>query len=561
MDRHALLRPSRRDAIAALAGLPALSALAAALAGCGGREKPRAFTGRIAGGDAKNAHRLRTRDLLSRPAVRTERVGTAILGAGISGLSAAWTLARAGETDFRVLELEPEPGGTSVSGRNGVSRYPWAAHYVPAPAGENLALETLLEEVGAVESRDASGRPVWAEDALIREPEERLFFRGFWYPGLYPRVGASREDLDQFFRFEREMHRYASLRDASGRRAFAIPRRRSSTDADLTSLDRTSMAEWMRERGYTSPRLVWFVEYGCRDDFGSSLSQTSAWAGIHYFAARLVGASLEEDPAPFLTWPEGNGRIVSKLAESARGRLATSALVFDAVPREGPAPGVTVRYLDLARDEVVALEAEHAVYALPKLTAPFVLAPWREERPAFLSAFDYAPWLVANLTLSERPAARGAPLAWDNVLYDSKGLGYVVATHQTGSDHGPTVLTYYLALAGEDSAAARGRLLTASWEDLAATVLADLTTAHPDLPGLVTNLDVWLWGHAMGRPSPGLLFNGALEEASRPLGRILFAHADQSGIPLLEESQDAGVGAAEEILRSRGRAFRSLLTN
>ncbi len=94
---------------------------------------------------------------------------------------------------------------------------------------------------------------------------------------------------------------------------------------------------------------------------------------------------------------------------------------------------------------------------------------------------------------------------------------------------------------------------------LAATVLADLTTAHPDLPPLVTNLDVWLWGHAMARPAPGLLFGGALEEASRPLGRLRFAHADQSGIPLLEESQDAGVRAAEEVLRERGRPFRSLL--
>lgn len=560
MDRHTLLRPSRREAIAALAGLPALSALASALSGCGRKEKGPAFTGRIVGGDARNAHRLRSNDLLARLPVRTERVGTAILGAGISGLTVAWTLARAGETDFRVLELEPEPGGTARSGRNAVSAYPWAAHYVPVPVGENPPLEALLEELGAVEARDEAGRPVWAEEALIREPEERLFFRGFWYPGLYPHVGASREDLAQFSRFEGEMHRFAALRDASGRRAFAIPIRRSSTDADLTALDRLSMAEWLRQRGYTSPRLVWFVEYGCRDDFGSSLSQTSAWAGIHYFAARLVGASLEEDPAAFLTWPEGNGRIVAKLLESARGRLTTSALVFDVVPHEAPSPGVTVRYLDLARDEVVALEAAHAVYALPKLTAPFVVAPWRSERPAFLASLDYAPWLVANLTLRDRPQPRGAPLAWDNVLYDSKGLGYVVATHQAGSDHGPTVLTYYLALAGEESAAARSRLFSASWEDLAATVLADLTTAHPELPSLVTNLDVYLWGHAMARPAPGVLFGGALAQASRPLGRLRFAHADQAGIPLLEESQDAGVRAAEEILREGDRPFRPLLS-
>src|SRR5450755_3791708 len=40
----------------------------------------------------------------------------------------------------------------------------------------------------------------------------------------------------------------------------------------------------------------------------------------------------------------------------------------------------------------------------------------------------HAPWLVANLqldaALDDRP---GAPLSWDNVLYDSTGLGYVDA--------------------------------------------------------------------------------------------------------------------------------------
>ena len=38
------------------------------------------------------------------------------------------------------------------------------------------------------------------------------------------------------------------------------------------------MADWLGERGLTSERLRWFVEYACRDDYGSRLEQTSAWA-------------------------------------------------------------------------------------------------------------------------------------------------------------------------------------------------------------------------------------------------------------------------------------------
>ena len=550
------MRPSRREAIAALVGLPALSAL---LEACRrGPEQP-AFSGQVVGADVLRGHRVRTGELLSRPVARRESVGVAILGAGISGLSAAWALARAGFTDFRIYELEDDPGGNARSGRNAVSAYPWGAHYVPVPMYGNAALEALLSEVGAMTGRSADGAPEWAEEMLCAEPEERHFFRGLWYEGLYPRAGATREDREELSRFEREMLRYAAARDGKGRRAFALPRRRSSDDAEWTSLDRVSMREWMTRSGFSGARLFWFAEYATRDDFGSSLDDTSAWAGIHYFASRLRGASPDgpfEEPASFLTWPEGNGRLVKHLVKAAGGRIVTGAVVFDVVPTPS---GATLRWLDAPRDAVVEVTARHVVYALPRFTAAKVLAPWRERPPAFLRAFEYAPWLVANLTLSGRPADRGFPLCWDNVLYDSRGLGYVVATHQSGPEHGPTVLTYYLVFAGEEPRKAREKLLSATWGELAQAVLADLSRAHPDLPGLVTNLDVYLWGHAMCRPHPGFVWHPEREELEKPVGRVRFAHADASGLPLFEEAQDAGVMAAEAILREEGERFRSLL--
>ena len=154
------------------------------------------------------------------------------------------------------------------------------------------------------------------------------------------------------------------------------------------------------------------------------------------------------------------------------------------------------------------------------------------------------------MTLSNRPKETGHPLAWDNVLYDSRSLGYVVATHQTGKDHGSTVFTYYLPLTDEDPAKARARLLAAEWKDLAAAVLADLSRAHADLPELVTRMDFARWGHAMRRPTPGFLSNPVRHLA--PEGGVQFAPADSAGLPLFEEAQDAGVRAAEAILASRG---------
>ncbi len=551
------LRLSRRDAIASLVGLPAVSAFAAALAACGRAEtRGVAYSGRIVGPDVARGHLLRSGELLARPAVRTERVGTAIVGAGVSGLSAAWRLAKAGDREFRVYDLENAAGGTALSGANDVSAFPWGAHYVPVPASPNRALEAVLEEAGALVSRDADGAPEWAEEMLCREPEERLFFGYTWRQGLYPRDGASPDDLAQLSRFQREANRLAARRDAHGRRAFAIPTRLSSDDADLMELDRITMKEWVRDAGYTSPRLLWLLEYGCRDDFGTNLAGTSAWAGLHYHASRLAGEGDDEDSSEFLTWPEGNGRLVALLAKSAAGRFAPASLVFDVVPAPKAGGRVTLRVLDAARDEVVAVEADHAILALPKFAAARVFAPWRAEPPAFLAGMSWAPWLVANLTLSARPEEHGFPLAWDNVLHDSRSLGYVVATHQTGEDHGRTVFTYYLPLTDESPSAERTKLLSSSWGDLAAAALADLSRAHRDLPALVTNIDVMRWAHAMARPTPGFLSNGARHLG--PSGGVFFAHADSAGLPLFEEAQDAGVRAAEGILAARGTHVPSM---
>ena len=76
------------------------------------------------------------------------------------------------------------------------------------------------------------------------------------------------------------------------------------------------------------------------------------------------------------------------------------------------------------------------------LVAARLYRPWRERPPAFVSAFHYAPWLVANLHLDRSQSPRPAPLAWDNVLYDSAGSGTswpaAVAAHAYGrhrADH------------------------------------------------------------------------------------------------------------------------------
>lgn len=500
---------TRRDLLATFLG---------AAVACRQREAPLP-PGELVGASDSVGHRLRGGPL-PRPS-RWETHDVVIAGGGIAGLSAAWRLAHAGIRDVVLFELEPALGGTARSGPS----FPWGAHYIVTPSARNRVLLRFLDELGVLEN----GAP--AEQFLVRDPEERLFYRGRWYEGLYLRAGAANEDLRQLRAFETEIAQWSAWRDARGRHAFDIPVAYGSDDAEVTALDRISMRQWMDARGFTSPRLRWFVEYATRDDYGTLLDDTSAWAGVFYFASR--------DERPSITWPEGNGHAVKHLARFAPSR--TGWLVTN-IAANGDVTAVN-------GDEAVGVHARHVIFAGPQFIARHVI-PTRETS----QDFTYGSWMVANLAVRERPASNGFPLAWDNVLYDSPSLGYVVSTHQRGIDRGPTVLTYYYALCGHDPHRERERLLATGRDAWADVALADLSRAHPDLRSLTARVDVMRWGHAMIRPRPNFVWSDARRRAAEPHGAIHFANTDLSAVALFEEALYHGVRAAEEVLGQRGGA-------
>jgi hypothetical protein len=541
---------TRRDILTAFLGLPA------ALAGCSSSAPPLP-PGALVGTSVGIGHRLRGREHFGEPA-RWQRTGVVIVGGGVAGLAAAWRFLRAGFRDFVLLELEPEPGGTSRSGTSPVASYPWGAHYIPAPLSDNHLLVLLLSEMGIIEGLDRDGQPIVAEQFLCRDPHERVFFRGRWYEGLYLTVGASPEDLAQYRAFQAEVHRWAGWRDGRGRRAFTLPMAAGSEDAEVTALDRMSMADWLDRHGWTSSRLRWYVNYACRDDYSSTLEQTSAWAGLFYFTSRLRRPGAE--PQPYITWPEGNGRVVGHLYRQARQQVRLGWAVAEIIPTDPEGrKGVDVIAVDHAGRQVLGFHAEQVVFAAPQFLTPYLIRPYRESVPAHVAAFEYGSWMVANLFVKDRPSGLGFPLAWDNVLYESPSLGYVVATHQLGQDHGPSVFTYYYPLCDTSPREARTRLLNLDWKDWADVTLTDLGRAHPGIRGLVERLDVMRWGHAMIRPRPGFVWGGARATAAQPYRGIHFAHSDLSGISLFEEALYRGVRAAEEVLAAKGIQSASLL--
>lgn len=451
------------------------------------------------------------------------RAGVVVVGAGIAGLSVAWRLLRAGLSDVAVLELESAPGGNARYGENEVSAYPWGAHYVPLPGEAGGLVRELFADLGAY----ANG--AWDERHLVHAPRERLFIHGRWEDGLEPAVGPTRRDRDQIARFADRMQALA----ASG--AFTVPSAVGRARGPAPVRDDESMAAWMAHEGFDSPWLRWQVDYACRDDYGALAGEVSAWAGVHYFAARN-----EDDDGP-LTWPEGNGWVVRRLAARAGDRLRPSTFVTR-VAREGrgwrvETPGAVWR-------------ADAVVIATPWFIAERLVEGWPR------ADVTYSPWLTANLTLDRWPRERGGGgTAWDNVIFDSPSLGYVVATHQHLRQHVPrTVWTYYWALAQQPPREARRWLLAQSWPSLRDAILADLARAHPDIAECVARVDVLRLGHAMVRPTPGFLSSVARRGRDGRDDGLYYAHSDRGGLPLFEEALAAGVTAADEVVhRLSGR--------
>lgn len=454
-------------------------------------------------------HRLRDRAAfpVSR---RVERVPILIVGGGISGLSAAWRLQKRGFRDFVLLEMEKEAGGNSRSGENEVSRYPWAAHYLPVPSKSATLVRELMSELGVL----VDGK--WDERYLCHSPQERLFLHGRWQDGLEPDAASPRE-REQVKRFHVLMDEF----EDSGE--FAIPSatgRRARTD-----LDRISMADWLKREGFDSEAVHWHADYACRDDYGARASQTSAWAGIHYFAAR----GQRDDKGP-LTWPEGNGWIVRKLLDRVGKHLRTGTFVHR-ISRAG------TRWRVFAGE--AEYQAEAVIFAAPTHLAAYLI----EGAPP--AGIVYSPWLTANLTLDRWPDQGATHYAWDNVIHRSPALGYVVATHQSLRTQIPkTVWTYYWALCDQAPAEARRLLLEKDAQYWSEAILRDLEPAHEEIRQCVSRIEIMRFGHAMARPIPG-----HLSRRIRDLEGLYFAHSDLSGFSIFEEAQYRGVEAAERAIR------------
>ncbi|MGL4996122.1 MAG: twin-arginine translocation pathway signal, partial [Deefgea sp.] len=219
---------------------------------------------------------------------------------------------------------------------------------------------------------------------------------------------------------------------------------------------------------------------------------------------------------------------------------------------------VTVDVLNPKTKTASRLIVDHVICAMPLHVAAHVVTNIKE------LGFDlkqhgthHAPWQVSNFLMNRFPdEPEQHPLAWDNVVYGSKGLGFVNSTHQLIRTAKPqySVMTAYHAYAGEDPKLVRQRLQQATGDELYAIAAQDLDAAYGWGSQLkarqyVKQVEITLRGHAMSSPTLGFLSNVGIQNLTQQNSRIQFAHSDLSGLSIFEEAAWWGDVAAKKIMQ------------
>jgi len=500
--------------------------------------------GKLSGPDHHSGHLLRDHAALPEP--QTERrVKTLIIGSGISGLSAARWLKRNGESDFELIELEDHTGGNAAFGQNAVSRFPLGAHYIPIVNNEDKLLIDFLQEQDIITGFDEKGLPVYNEYYLCFDPEERLLINGEWQEGLVPDFGVPDADKKQIKRFFELVNRLKGQKGSDGKYIFTLPLAESSADKVYRKLDQLSFREYLHQQGFTSAYLLWYLDYCCKDDYGSLATDVSAWAGLHYFTARRGKAANAEQNA-VITWPEGNGKLMGFLKQVVQEHITLGLMAYD-LSLDGEK--VLVKAYDQKKRQSVKFIADKVIMASPQFVNQRILK--NIIRPGLdYEALHYGTWLIANLTVDDLPLSKGMPLCWDNVAYGTPSVGYVNANQQDIKlRENKKVLTYYLPLTSKEPRMARLAAYSRDYEQWLDIILPEMEKHHPGIIPHISEAQLWLWGHGMIRPSVNYIWGGVREAVQNHVdNKLFFAHTDLSGISVFEEAFHQGIRAAKEVM-------------
>jgi NAD(P)-binding Rossmann-like domain len=492
-------------------------------------------------------HKLRDLDLSKLALASEKSVDVLIIGSGAAGLTCAWNLKKAGYKNFAIL-AGPEVHGNAAGLDFEKHACPTGAHYLPLPSMESTAMREILHSMGVLSGPINSEKLSYDERVLVHAPSERVLFQGTWQYGLIPANVSSQKE-----KFLEKVATFSKAVGSDGKRAFAVPIAMASSDQQWRQFDSITFSLWLAREGFIDQHLLSFLDYCCRDEYGAGIALVSAWAGLHYFCSRSGHASNAEDGA-VLTWPDGLSSIMRFLETDIRHTDSWLSGTALQVRKVGSLVNV-VAMTDNGSPSLI--KARRVVMATPlfvtariDLELGLALKDWSQSLP------QYQPWVVANFLFKHHlPETSGAELAWDNIVHQSKGLGFVNAKHQefnvAASNVKPQLFTAYHAMDEVEPVAARRWLSQCRDKDLLALMTPDLLQAYGrEFWRYLSAAHITVRGHGMPSPRPGYLGNKMRSDLGNETGSILYANAEISGYSVFEEAAYWGRLAASRILSS-----------
>jgi hypothetical protein len=459
-----------------------------------------------------------------------EEVDVAIVGGGLSGLTSAYLLRHHNTV---LLELRDRFGGNAMGETWKDINYSLGSAYFMVP-DPGTFLHRFYHELGLHHL------------ARVSAPPDPMELNGSIRDDFWSGTGFSEEERQAFARYA------AVVTDIWENQYPDIPLSSDPIEAErVRALDRITFREDVEQRmGMPmTPLLRAGVQSYFFSSFNSPMEDISAASGWNFVAAEEGGRWV---------LPGGNARMVYEIWLRLKEReqhvrpqcrphyLRGRCRVIDVRPR---GDRVNVTYYD-ANQNLRAINARFVIMAGSKHIAKYVLSDlehWDAEKLDAMNHIGTLPYLVANVLLH-------APIQRD--FYDCFLLGDGVHYPMTGDDlqqnpivsdmlradyanEGPrSVLTLYWPLSW---ASARFTLLMNDpWEHYTQLLLPQLRRMLSliDVPeSAIRQVRLTRWGHAMPIARPGLIANGILEKAARPLdNKVFFVNQDNWALPAVENS-------------------------
>jgi oxygen-dependent protoporphyrinogen oxidase len=445
------------------------------------------------------------------------RYEAVIVGAGIAGLTAGWTLR---DRKILVLEATDRVGGRMRSEPRGPYWLNLGAHLFGGPG---TLMDRLVTETG-LETRRIPGNRMG------------LAFRGRVVASGRPETYPFRLPLSWGARLS-FVRAGLRLRAAAQEHLRAVRPRPGETAIErrarvLAHRDDQSFAAYL---GDLHPDVA-AIFRAISERVTAEPEQISAGCGAALFA--LVWGDDQTGSARNLIG--GSELLPQALAHRLGERVLTGAAVEEVAPH---ADGVRVRFL--RQGAPVDVSADYAIVATPSYVTHRIVRGLPRDTAEALASIPYGPFICGAFLTEE-----SGPMPWDHIY----AVAVVDKSFNMLFNHANPLRTpdkrepggSLMVYAGGD----RGkRLLPLSNDEIRALFLRDLHDVLPATRGIVREVLIQRWEHAIPYAPPG---RARIQPVlSRPLGRVFLA-GDYLEFPEMEAAAVTGLEAAQEVRRRLG---------